>query len=130
MTNVKIYFVALVLFLLIGCGENYGNKLESKELDIYYTDKNDEDLAREIAFFWKKTKMLGAKKQFLQLSRNKNLIQLKLIPSDKFDIEKLSFDERLTLKILQDSLNNDLQMSELELVIANRQFKTVYNINQ
>jgi hypothetical protein len=130
MTKVKIYSFILLFSLISACGQNYGNKLESNELDIYYTDKNDENLAREIGVFWKKNNLLGTKKQYLQLSRYKNTAQLKIIPVEKFESKYLSFDERLTLKTLQDSLNKYLTNNNLELVIANDQFKTLYNINQ
>ncbi len=120
----------MLLFLFCSCGQDYGNKLESSELDIFYTDKNDEDLARNVAGFWKENDLLGKKKQFLHLSRNKNVVQLKLIPSEKFEVKNFSFDERATLKSLQDSLRIALKNNDLELVIANNQFKTVYNINQ
>jgi hypothetical protein len=130
MTKVKIYSFSLLIFLFSACGQDYGNKLESNELDIYFTDNHDEDLARKIAEFWKQNKLLGNKKQYLQLSRNKDLVQLKLIPSEKFQAENFSFDERSILKSLQDSLQNKLNLKQLELVIANSQFKTIYNINQ
>lgn len=120
----------MILFLFYACGQNYGNKLESSELDVFYTDRNDEDLARNVAVFWKQNDLLGKKKQFLQLSRYKNVVQLKLIPSEKFDVKTFSFDERSILISLQDSLRSHLDNNEIELVIADQQFKTLYNINQ
>jgi hypothetical protein len=130
MAKIKIYTLFLLIILLGACGQDYGNKLESNEIDIYFTNQKDEEIARKIGLFWKENQLLGTKKQYLQLDRKEKAIELKLIPSEKFDVNQLSFDERSVLKSLQDSLRLYLKNHELELVIADRQFKSLYNINQ
>jgi len=130
MAKIKISSLFFLFILLSACGQDYGNKLESTELDIFFTNSDDEETARNIAVYWKEHQLLGEKKQFLQLERNGQILELKLIPSEKFEPKQFSFDERATLKSLQDSLQKVVQPNRLELVISNRQFKTLYNINQ
>jgi hypothetical protein len=130
MAKIKISSLFLLLILLGACGQDYGNKLESNELDIFFTNPDDEEIARNIAMYWKEHQLLGEKKQFLQIERKGQILELKLIPSAKFEPKQFSFDERAILKSLQDSLQKVVHPNRLELVIANRQFKTLYNINQ
>lgn len=130
MAKIKNSSLFLLFILLSACGQDYGNKLESNEIDIYFTNQKDEEIARNIAVYWKEHNLLGNKKQFLQLENDGNNFFLKLIPSEKFQSDQFSYDERASLKKLQDSLQAIVAPQHLELVIANSQFKTLYNINQ
>jgi hypothetical protein len=114
---------------LTACGASYGNKLESDELDIFYTKIENEDFARNIAKYWKEHDFLGAKKQYLQLAEENEVLLLKIIPTEKFNSESFTFDERAKLKELQDSLQPLVRPKRLELVIAKRNFEPIYNIN-
>lgn len=119
----------MLFTLLSACGQDYGNKLESNEIDIYFTNQKDEELARAIALYWKENHLLGEKKQFLQLERKGKTFELKLIPTEKFNIDKLSFDERSLLLSLQKDLQKLTHSDKLEVVIADSQFNTLFNIN-
>lgn len=131
MTKLKKSAVLLSFaFLFVACSQDYGSKLESAEMDIFFTNQSDEKLARKIAVYWKENHFLGAKKQFLQLNRKGKSFELKLIAKEKFSMATFSFDERALLKSLQDSLQKVVEPEHLELVIADKQFKTRYNINQ
>lgn len=131
MTKVRYNsFFILLIFILNACSVDYGNKLESDELDIFFKNQKDESLAKEIALYWKNHDLLGNKKQFLQLDHVDGIYQLKLIPTDKFDPKSFTFDERALLKQLQDSLQFIVAPKRLELVIANNNFEPLYNINQ
>jgi hypothetical protein len=118
-----------LLLFLSGCGTNYGNKLESKELDIYFVDHKHEEQAKKIALYWKTNNLLGDTKQYLQLDKQKDVFLLKIIPTQKFEMEKFSFDERALLKGLQDSLEKLVAPNRLEIVIAKNNFESLYNIN-
>jgi len=130
MTKIKIYLSFTFLFaFVVACGTNYGNKLESEELDVYFTQIENENIAREVALYWKENQMLGSKKQYLQLDEKDSLFLLKIIPTETFDPQSFSFDERALLKNLQDSLQFLVAPKRLEIVIAKSNFETLYNIN-
>lgn len=120
---------SILLFLLVSCGDDYGNKLESDELDVFYTDIKNEEYARNIAIYWKEHDLLGSKKQSIQLDEQNGVLILKIIPIDKFDLNSFSFDERALLKQLQDSLQSHVKPKRLEIVIAENNFETIFNIN-
>ena len=130
MTKVKIYscFTFLLLFA-VSCGNDYGNKLESDEIDVFYINPEHEELARNIANYWKENDLLGSKKQSVQLDEENDVLVLKIIPTEKYDPSSFSFDERALLKQLQDSLQSRVHPKRLEIVIANTNFETVHNIN-
>ncbi len=115
--------------MVSSCGANYGNKLESEELDIYFTDIKHEEIAKKIALYWKDNKLLGSQKQYLQLDHKKEVLLLKIIPTEKFEPGKFSFDERALLKGLQDSLQKVVAPNYIEIVIAKSNFDPIYNIN-
>ncbi len=130
MTKVKIYSCFIISFLLFSsCGTDYGNKLESEELDVFYTEIDNEPHARNIALYWKNHNMLGSKKQYLQLDEEDDILILKLIATDKFNPASFPFEERLLLKRLQDSLQLIVAPKRLEIVIAEKNFEPIYNIN-
>jgi hypothetical protein len=131
MTKLKKSAILLSFALLfVACSQDHGSKLESAEMDIFFTNQSDEEIARKIAVYWKENHFLGDKKQFLQLNRKGKSLELKLIAKEKFSVASFSFDERALLKGLQDSLQKVVEPEHLELVIADKQFNTLYNINQ
>lgn len=123
---------SLIFFLTLvsaACGGSYGNKLESEELDVFYTKIQFEEDARKIALYWKEHALLGTQKQYLQLDEHHGVYHLKLVSTDNFDPTTFSFDERALLKSLQDSLQAVVAPKRLEIVIAKNNFETVFNIN-
>lgn len=130
MTKIVFYSCfSFLLFLFVSCGNDYGNKLESDELDVFYTKIENEEFARNIAIYWKEHDLLASKKQSIQLDEKDGVLILKVIPTEKFDASTFSFDERALLKQLQDSLQSHVQPKRLEVVISKNNFETIFNIN-
>lgn len=125
-----LFFLTFLTLVGSSCNQNYGNKLESEELDIYYADAKYENLAKSIGHYWKQNDFLGEKKQFIRLATEGELTVLQLVISNKADLQNLSFDERRLLLDLQDSLRSLPNAENLELVISDNNFNTLYNINQ
>lgn len=123
-------FLFSIVLLSSSCNQNYGNKLESDELDIYYVHSRDESLAKNIGLYWKAKGFLGDKKQYLRLDRAENTPTLQLVVSTKEYASGLSFDERKLLLDLQDSLRELRNAKNLEIELCDNNFQTLYNINQ
>lgn len=125
-----LFFLASLLLISTACNQNYGNKLESDELDIYYVQATDESLAKNIGLFWKTNQLLGDKKQYLRLNRTEKMLTLQLVVSAKEYASGLSFDERKLLLDLQDSLRELPNAKSLEIELCDNNFTSLYNINQ
>jgi hypothetical protein len=131
MRSRNYYFIfSFLMVVLVSCGQNYGNKLESKELDVYFSNSAVENLARKLGKYWKENNLLGAKKQFLRLDKSSNFYSIHLIHSGQFKVQNMSFDERKLLKQLQDSLQkNVFSNNEVHVLICDEQFNPLYDIN-
>lgn len=134
MRNLRIIFLSsfilLTFFGLTSCQQNYGNRLESNELNVYYSHNQDEELARKVAVYWKENDFLTQTKQTLRLNREGDVVHFQLLVSDKESIKELSFDERKQLLGLQkDVQRKAFGDTQVELVICDNQFVELYNIN-
>jgi hypothetical protein len=120
----------MLILTLVSCQQNYGNKLESNELDLYYTRIEDEALAREVGNYWKENDLLSQQKQSIQLDFINKTYYLNLITKDTANLKNISFDERNILITLQNELRKEI-FSELNfsLVLCDNQFKPLYDIN-
>lgn len=128
--KIGLFQILILLVLLGSCRQNYGNKLESDQLDVFFAAKDDEELARKVGQYWKSKDLIGTKKQFIRLEKKDGIYYIQLIPSTKFSIEKFSFDERSILKELQDDLQKTVFGEQMvHIVLADNQFNTLYDIN-
>lgn len=125
------FFFCFVFLISLSCQQNYGNKLESEQLDVYYMQKKDEMYARKIGEFWKENNYLTNKKQSLQLDYSEGVYLLKLVVSDTLVLKNLSFDERNILLGLQKEIGEKVfPKNNFEIVLSDQRFKSLYNINQ
>lgn len=115
-------------FLLIACSSGHGNMVQGGELTVYFPNVEDEQLATDIANYWKENDLLTDKPQDLQILRIEDGYQLLVIENEKND--DITFSERKLLLGLQDSLRNRLNINNLEIAIANNKFQVVHKIDQ
>jgi galactokinase/mevalonate kinase-like predicted kinase len=123
----------VVFFLLItcitSCSEEYGHRVEGKNITIYFEEETDLEQAKSLAKFWKKNKFIGKRKQDLKLIQNKKTYELYLIRSEALHGKKLLFPEQKKLFQLQKMLNDSLQFKKpIELVISNKRFEPVLKL--
>lgn len=114
--------------MLLSCTSGKGNVVKGGELSVYFIETEDEELATQIANFWKDNELLTGKPQDLQLLRIEDGYQLLIIESEVGS--EINFIERKLLSELQDSLMNTLDLKNLELAIANSKFEIVHTLNQ
>lgn len=126
----KYVVVLISIFLVSACGNKYGHQVVGDQLTVYYETEDLQELAKNTAFFWKENGLVTEKKQDLQLVRNQQQIELRLIAVDPKAAKNMSFNERKLLLDLQRKMNTYLQVSNVEIVICNARFEPVYNINE
>lgn len=120
----------LLLFVLISCGENLGNRVEGDNICIYFQDKSDLKLAKKIGQFWKKNELVGSKKQSLKLSKEGNSYLLHLIANEPKSLDKMPFEQQKILIDLQQELSQFVGKNEkVVLVLCNSKFEEIKRIS-
>lgn len=119
-------FIIAFGFILLACSSGYGNMVQGGELTVYFPNSEDEQLATDIANYWRENDLLTGKPQDLQILKMEGGYQLLIIESEKDN--ELSFMDRKLLLGLQDSLRNKLNINNLEIAIANNKFQVVHSI--
>ena len=118
------------IFLLLGCSNDFGNKIIGGNLTVYYVEKSDIDKAEEIAIFWKNNQLIPDEKQDVQLIKFEKEYKLKIISNDIDNTKNMSFDERKLLLELQKNIKKAIfPDNTFELVICNNKFEPIYNLN-
>lgn len=118
------------LLVFCSCRQDFGNRLESKELTVFYTRTQDEPLARQVGEFWKRNNFLGQRHQYIQLDHSSNRFELKLIANQPDELKNMSYNERKLLMDLQQTLKDSLFRSHnFSLILANANFETLYSLN-
>ena len=114
----------------MSCGSDFGHKIIGDEFTVYFTDVEDQNLAEEVANYFKDNELISNQKQDVQLVRLKNKIQLRLIANDPESCSRMSFEERKLLTDLQTKLYNEVIEEPFELVLCNNKFEPKLNLNE
>lgn len=89
----KILFL-FVIVTFFSCSKGYGDKVEDKNVVVYYLDKSHQELAQKTLVFWIKEDLNGDKTQYLRILKfDKQTIDLQIIASKNKDSKSLTFDE-------------------------------------
>ncbi len=124
--GVKGIVFYLLVILLSACAGDFGHKVVGDNLTVYFTDRNDEKLAENIALFWKENQLIAADKQDLQLVRLKETVQLRMIANVPENVKNMSFEERKLLSELEQQIQANMDEESLQLVICNSKFEPIY----
>lgn len=124
--GVKGTIFYLLIVLLTACSGDYGHKVVGDNLTVYFTDRNDEKLAEDIAIFWKENQLIATGKQDLQLVRLKEKIELRIIANVPENVKNMSFEERKLLGELERKMQVEIREKSLQLVICNDKFEPIY----
>lgn len=117
--------------MLLSCGSDYGNRVIGDNFTVYFTNKNDQKLAEEIALYFKENNLISNQKQDVQLSRVNNSLRLSLIAEGSSEqVKNMSFEERKLLTELQTSLYQNVFNKPFDLVICNDKFEPIYTLNK
>lgn len=128
----RVLLIAFALFTLLqSCTKGHGNLLQSEKLDVYYESKEDEALASSLGHFWKNKGFLSNEKQTIRLSGDDEYYYVQIIASDPKNVEDLPYIEMKLLLELQNELDTTVfaKTKGSQILICDKEFKTLYNIN-
>ena len=119
----KISFFALIFSFVTSCDSNYGELVVRDGVQVFYLSPIEKKDAEKLADYWLKNKLTTTQTQYLQLSENQNIIQLKLIPNDSTFLVEIPFDVQIELSKLDSMLNADLfEGKEIQLLLSDKTF--------
>ncbi|OFZ56614.1 MAG: hypothetical protein A3D92_10620 [Bacteroidetes bacterium RIFCSPHIGHO2_02_FULL_44_7] len=116
--------------MLSACGPNYGNEIHGGNLTVYFKNGDDKQLAEQIALYWKDHRFLTGTAQSIQIERKKQKVYLRLVANEPKGASNLSFVELKKMLELQDDLRELTGRKHLEIVICDKRFETLKNINE
>jgi len=106
--------------------------VEGDKLTVYFPNPDDQNVAALLARFWKDHGLLTGDKQDVQLLSNNGDYQILLIAARKDKMESMPIDEQILLSKLQKDIQKELGDDDVffEIVICNKQFEPIFNMNQ
>lgn len=128
----KRFLFGLYLFsVLSACSAGYGNKLEGKNLNVYFVDQKDEALAQKLGKFWKENQLVGQSEQNIRIVNRKGFYDVQIIATDQGEGPDLVFIEMKLLIQLRQQLDTTVfkDTKGCRLVICDGRFKPQYVIN-
>jgi len=124
----KAFLSLCALVLLLACNSGFGNKLVSEKLEIYYDNKNLQSYADSLGKFWTNNNLVGAKKQFLKLTKTNKVFEVRIIKSQEFKEIPVTEKESFLIEELRTKLQTDVfQNKNTRIVICDNSFKEIIN---
>ena len=126
----RLFFGIFLVFFITACSGGYGNKLEGKNLNIYFVDREDEGLAQQLGKFWKKNNLVGQSEQNIRLVNRKGIYDVQLISADPGEGKDMAFIEMKLLIQLRQQLDSTVFKDEkgCRIVVCDGSFKPKYVI--
>ncbi len=127
----RFFFGIFLVFFITGCSGGYGNKLEGKNLNVYFVDRSDEALAQDLGKFWKENDLVGQAEQNIRLVKRKGVYDVQLIATEPGEGQDLVFIEMKRLIQLRQQLDTTVFKNKkgCRLVVCDDRFKPQYVIN-
>lgn len=119
----KIIIVIISLALLTSCGENLGNRVDTKNLKVYYLESVPKDLAIEFTEFWRDNDFVGDSPQYIQLDKENDLYIVRLIEKEKYHGTPLSIEEQGKLNELERTLSKQIFKKRTIIEITDNTFR-------
>jgi len=124
-----LVLLIFALLLLSSCNSDNRNKFIGGDLTVYYFDESEENIAKEIAFFWKENGLLTGKQQDLQVQKDNNRFTVSMIAADPESVKNMSIDEISVLSQLKKKLYLDVfNRKSFTLEICNNRFEAIYTV--
>jgi hypothetical protein len=103
-----------------------GNRIDSKNLKVYYQDVVKKEKAIAFATYWRDNGFVGEKEQVIQLDRDEDgLLVVKLIEEDVYNENELSIIETSLIQQLERDLKAQIFYEEVLIVITDNTFRPV-----
>ena len=119
----KYTYVLIALVFFTACNNNFGEVVVREKVQVFYLEPISKKQAEKLADYWREKELVGAKTQYLQLSKSGEVIQLKIIANDTTYLEAIPFEIQLELFQLDSMLRQDVfTKSEFQILISDKQF--------
>ena len=119
----KYTYVLIALAFFTACNNNFGEVVVREKVQVFYLEPISKKQAEKLADYWREKELVGAKTQYLQLSKSGEVIQLKIIANDTTYLEAIPFEIKLELFQLDSMLRQDVfTKSEFQILISDKQF--------
>ena len=127
----RFFFGIVILLVFSACSAGYGNKLEGKNLNVYFVDRSDEALAQHLGKFWKENDLVGQAEQNIRLVNRKGIYDVQLIAAEHENEQDLVFIEMKLLIQLRQQLDTTVFKDEkgCRIVVCDGSFKPNYVIS-
>jgi hypothetical protein len=131
LNDLKKLLTLILLTVLIGCTEEYGDKAVGGNLSVYYLNEKDADLASDLVYFYRDNDLIASEPHQMQISRSGKKYLVSIIAQDEKQVKNMSFEERKALFDLQTMIRDSVfKDKKVELIICDNQFKPILNINK
>jgi hypothetical protein len=122
----RIVIVLVLFFVLSNCGMPMGNRVDSKNLKVYYQDVVEKDKAIAFATYWRDNGFVGEKEQVIQLDREEEgLLVVKLIEEQIYHEKELTIIELSLIQQLERDLKAEIFEEEVLIVITDNTFRPI-----
>ena len=129
MKRTFLFLTVLSLFILVGCNSDKRLQTGGGELTVYYFDKSEAKIAKDIAFFWKANNLLTGKKQDVQVRKDDARFTVSMIAAEPNKIDDMTMDEVQILSQLKKKLYVEVFNEEsFTLEICNGSFEAIYTV--
>lgn len=120
----------LLFFWVFSCGMPMGNRIDAKNLKVYYLEGVTKTEAVEFTKYWRDNGYIGEKEQTIQLDRDNNgIILIKLIENETYQDESITINELSLLHELQRNLEKFVFKEEVSILITDNRFMPLEKIS-
>lgn len=122
---------SLMLFVLISlfsCSKGYGEKIEAKNVVVFFLDKSHEAMAQKTLDFWLNEQLNGERIQYLRILKfDESTFDLQLISSRDKDPKEMTFEEIKLFLELKTKLDSAVfKPSMCRIVICDGSFNPLF----
>ena len=122
----RIIIFFLLLSILFSCGMPMGNRIDSKNLRVYYQEGVAQKKAIAFATYWRDNGFVGDNEQVIQLDREENgVLVVKLIEEEIYHDKGLSIIELSLIQQLERDLKADVFDEEVTIIITDNTFRPI-----
>ncbi len=102
-----------------------GNRVDAKNLQVYYLEGVQKETAIKFAKYWKDNGFVGERKQVMQLEKAEDGYSLKIIERKMYHESALSIDEQSKLQELERTLEKEVFNEDLTIIITDNTFRPI-----
>ena len=121
--NIILYSCTALIVLLFSCHGHYGEVVIREKVNVFYLSPATQNEAQQLADYWVEKQLTSDEVQYLQLTKHKDVMKIKLVSNDSTCLNEIPFEIQLQLVKLDSMLNQDLFGEHIiELYVSDKIF--------